>query len=509
MKKIIAVLLCVALLLGLCACAAKQEQAEEKVESQKTDTSETTKTDAPEETSSEEREHVVLKFYTRVKEQDDQQRVFDKLNEYLEEKLNTSVEWHFLGGEFNDKIAAIINTGEEFDACYTASIANYYIPNVAKGALVDLTDMLKDHPDLYNSMPESFWDATRVEGRIYAVPNQQIAARQIAFQIPTEFLEGTGYTIQDLEATGGSIGDLSEFIQAVYDKYGVPALGVIPTAPDTYCGYEMLGNTKSGLGIKYGDETGTVVNVYASEEFRQLCEDIHELASKGLLINDTPDDVDYSNSRTMSKNASVYYTGTKKPGGDAEVSTKYGIDMSLGGYGTPYLTTSGITATMWGISTTSKYPERALEVLELLDTDEYAMNLLAYGIEGIHWEFSDDSKTTIRLLGNGYQHGSSWALGNVFLTYPTEGQPVDVWQQTFDLNNNAERSPLLGFSYTSENVETEISDMSNAVSAAVGLFSGTVDVDQGIKELLERMDAAGFETMRADAQAQVDAFLGK
>lgn len=459
------------------------------------------------EVKAEEREHVTLEFYTRVKEQSDQQTVFDKLNEYLEDELNTTVNWHFLGGEFNDKIAAIINTGEEYDACYTASIANYYVPNVSRGAFVDLTDMLEEYPDLYNAMPESFWDATRVNGRIYAVPNQQIAARQVSFEIPTKFLEGTGYTIEELAEAGGSLHDMKEYLKAAKEQFGATALGVNPGAVETYCGYEMLGGVKTGLAVKYGDTEGKVVNIYATEEFKQMCKDINELAKEGLLICDTPGDNDYYNSRIMSETSSLFYTGTQKPGGEVEISLRYGMDTSSGGYGTPYLATAGITSTMWGISATSKHPDRVLEVLNLINTDPYAMNLLAYGIEGTHWEYTDENKTSIKILDAGYNHGSSWALGNVFLTYPTEGQPIDVWEQTAALNESAEASPLLGFSYTSDNVEIETADVANAVSSGYTLFSGMVDVDQGIADLLERMDTAGFETMREDAQAQVDAFL--
>ena len=41
---------------------------------------------------------------------------------------------------------------------------------------------------------------------------------------------------------------------------------------------------------------------------------------------------------------------------------------------------------MHAISIVSKNPERAMMFLNLLNTDEYLRNLLAFGIEGVHYD---------------------------------------------------------------------------------------------------------------------------
>lgn len=492
-RRLISMLLVVAMVLALCACGTNQG------------TTESTGDNAASENN--EREAVTLKFYTLVTEQADQDAVFEELNKYLQEKLNTTIEWHFLGGEFSDKINVIINSGEEYDACFTSNWTNDYLTNVAKEAFVDISGMLADYPALYESMPEGFWEAVTVNGGIYGVPNQQIAARQIALNAPTEFLEGTGYTIEQL-AAAESLLDVVDYLQAAKDQYGAMFGGVDMSQVAYYLGYEMVNSVFSGAAVKYGDAECKVVNLYETEEFKQLCKELVEIYNLGLFDEQNAIDSDYAFSQRSAKRVSLIYTGTMKPGGDIEESNKWGYSMAAGGYGTAYLTTGGIIATLWGISQTSEHPDRVLEVLELFATDEYAMNLISYGIEGVHYEFTDDSKTTIRSIdGAGYAPSMSWALGNVFKTHVYEGQPADVWEQTAELNAGAEVSPLMGFTYSVENVALETTNVETVVRTYTALMTGTVDVDSTIENLLADMEVAGIDTIIEDAQAQIDAFL--
>ncbi len=49
--------------------------------------------------------------------------------------------------------------------------------NAQKGNFLAIDDLLPKYaPDLYKSMPTAFWDAVRVGGKIYGVPNQNYFA---------------------------------------------------------------------------------------------------------------------------------------------------------------------------------------------------------------------------------------------------------------------------------------------------------------------------------------------
>ena len=218
---------------------------------------------------------------------------------------------------------------------------------------------------------------------------------------------------------------------------------------------------------------------------------------------------EYGESQRMAKKLSAYYSGTYKPGVEEEDSLRVGYEDKVATVGIdPYISTSSVIATMFGISTTSEHPEETLKYLELLNTDPYAMNLISYGIEGKHYEKVDDN--TIKTLSDsGYSHGMSWALGNVFNTYVLEGQPADVWEQTKELNDSAKTSPLLGFSFDPDPVATEITNISTVVKQYESLAGGELRVEETNAEFVEQLKVAGVDTVIEEMQKQVDEFMEK
>ena len=515
MKKLIALMLALLMLVGMVACGAKEPAEEPAADTPATDAPATDApatdapaeepADEPAEEPAEEREHVTLKFFARCNEQPDQDTVFAAFNEYCEEKLNTTVEWNFLGGTFSDKVAVMINSGEPYDAVWTSNWQNDYATNVARGAYVDITDMLADYPELYASMPEGFWEATKIGGRIYAVPCQQIAARTPAMTTVKEYVDAMGWTREDLAACHDYL-DFEEYIQFAYDNYGAKAIPLEEASMDLYCGYEFLNGQTSAVAIKNDDPTCTVVNFYATPEFKAMCDEMAYLYGKGLLEPMTFNDVDFKRAELVAGRVSVYGGGTFKPGGEIEDGNTYGLPIYQTPHDTPLMTTGGIIATMWSISTTSEHPDRALEVLAMLSTDAYPMQLISWGIEGTHYTVNDEG-CMVLAENTGFNPSQSWAMGNVFLTLPLDGQPVDVWPETAEVNASAMVSNLIGFNPDISSVEAEVTNVTNTFEQYKMVASGSLPVEETIAEFNEKLVAAGIDTLIAEMQAQVDAFL--
>ena len=506
MKKIVVWLLVLTLLLGLSACAKSSEKPqttppEQQPTEEKTDENNVEQPAEPET----EREHVTLKFYQRVSEQPDQEVVFAELNKYFEEEFHTTVEWQFLGGTYNDKISVIINSGEEYDACFTSDWKNPYLTNVSRGAFLDLTDMLADYPDLYQTIPEDFWEAVKVDGRIYGVPNQQIAARSPALVLNNEYMNAFGWTAEDMGKVEKLL-DLEEYAQFCLDQYGAKFYGVEAANMAQYCGYETLNGPAGAVAIKIGDPEAKVVNLYETEEFKNLCQEMAELYAKGLTNPELLLDTSLANNEIMAGRVSGYIKGTYKPGGSEYATSQYSLPLTMAALGEPILTTSGITATMWGISTTSKHPDRALEIIEALETDPYVLMTIAFGLEGVHYDIVDGFM--VKRPDSGYSV-QDWSFGNVFLGMPEQGTPADVWTQTAELNASADRSVLLGFSYSIDNVEAEATNISNVYATYMAVITGELPVEETLEEFNSKLKVAGIDDVIADAQAQIDAFLGK
>lgn len=448
-------------------------------------------------------EPVNLIIYTLVAEQPDQQQVFDAVNAYTKEKLNTTVEYHFFGGSFLDKIQVIMASGEEYDACFTSNWANPYSTNVAKGAFMDISSMLPNYPTLYGSMPENFWKAATVNGGIYAVPNQQIAARTIGGLLPKEYLDGTGTDIAQLKSLTGAM----DYAQKAFDQYGAKVGGVNVAQVADYCGYEYISDYMSAGAIKMDDASAKVVNLYETPEWLSMLNELYTLNEKGLLDGQCGYMPEYGESQRLAKKTSLFFSGTYKPGVEAEESVRAGYDCAFATTDVaPYLSTGSIIATMYGVSATSKHPDRLLQYLELLNSDPYLMNLLSYGIEDVHYKKTGDN--SIETIPNsGYAHGSSWAIGNVFNTYVLQGQPLTVWEDTKALNASAVGSPILGFSFNPEPIKMELASVAKVVKEYESIVGGELPVEETNQAFNAKLKTAGVDTIIAEMQKQIDAFF--
>lgn len=505
-QRVLALLLSAAMVMGaLTGCGNSNGDAPAESGTEAPAESEAPAQDSGEETAdaAENKDVVTIKIYNMIPEQADQQSVMDEVNKYTREKIGVEVDY-VMSSSFTDKIQTVIASGEEYDACFTSNWLNGYNTNVAKGAFVDITDMLPEvAPKLYETLPEYMWDAAKVNGRIYAVPNQQIVARQIGALMPKEYLDAAGAKVEDMK----TLTDLTDYAQYAFDNYGAKVGGVTVSQAADYCGYELISDNLSCGAVKYGDESATVVNLYETDEWISMLNELVALNEKGLLDGQCGYDPEYGETQRVGKKCSALFSGTYKPGVEAEESLRAGFECVMSkGQSEPIITTNSVIATMYGISSTSKHPEETLKFLELVSTDPYLMNLLTYGIEGKHYTKVSDN-VVAPIENSGYSHGQSWAIGNVFNSYVTEGQPEDVWEQTKALNDSAQASTLLGFSFDPEPVKMEITNISKVVKEYENLVGGERDVDSTNAEFVEKLKAAGLDAVLAEMQKQVDAFM--
>ena len=62
------------------------------------------------------------------------------------------------------------------------------------------------------------------------------------------------------------------------------------------------------------------------------------------------------------------------------------------------ITNASARGAMTAINKNSAHPEKAMEFLNLVNTDEYLRNLLNYGIEGVHWTKAEPTAEELSLI---------------------------------------------------------------------------------------------------------------
>ena len=104
------------------------------------------------------------------------------------------------------------------------------------------------------------------------------------------------------------------------------------------------------------------------------------------------------------------------------------------------ITNASARGAITAVNANSAHPEKAVELLNLINTDEYLRNLLNYGIEGVHWERVEaDSKETLAAQGKPYIYDTKvrlidgkfrdysvlyWVQGGLFNTYVLENEAI-------------------------------------------------------------------------------------
>ena len=116
---------------------------------------------------------------------------------------------------------------------------------------------------------------------------------------------------------------------------------------------------------------------------------------------------------------------------------------------------------MTGISRTSKHPELAIKLIELVNTNKELYNLICFGVEGKHYNLDENGRVVYNDEG-GYIPKACWKFGNQFNAMLLPGQPEDVWEQTKKENETARIDPLIGFSFDISAIESEQSSVSAA-----------------------------------------------
>jgi putative aldouronate transport system substrate-binding protein len=443
--------------------------------------------------------------------QKDQDQVYAKFNELLKAKMNTTIDFKPTPwGDYDQKMQAVIASGEKFDLCFTANWINNYLQNVAKGAFVPLDDLLaKQAPKLKASVPDKIWAATKVNGKIYGIINYQISAMTAGLSFPTKLLQKYNFDPTKVK----KLEDLEPYLKAV--KAGEPDLvavyGVANTSGTTigyvnqYLGFEEIGGRAIPGIILDNDPAMKVVNQFKTDKFKSWIKLERDWYLKGYIMKDAVAVKDMDPNLSAAK-VGVSYVGNYKPGGDAESSARYGYPITEVPISEPELITSSIISTMHAISITSANQERAMAFMEVMNTDKAIYNLLTFGIEGKHYTKTGDNSIA-PVKDAGYWPSTPWLHASTFNAYLLPGQPADVWEKTRKLNMSAKASPIIGFSFNPEPVQSEISQCQSVRQEYLpALELGTVDPDAVLPEFLDKLDKAGAQKIVDEMQKQINAW---
>ncbi len=470
------------------ADTAKTSSVKSSSKMEENKTSKTSETAMPEEI-------VNLKWVQVGSGQPDNYKAWqENINKYLGEKIGVNIDVEVVSwGDWDSRRSTLVTTGGDYDIMFTN--ASTYVQDVKVGAFLDITDLLKDNaPSLYASMPEAYWNATRVDGQIYAVPTYKDSSMTFYFIFVKKLLDKYGIDVNSLK----DLTDITEPLKKIKEGENETPLvlnkeGISNSLVEKK--YDSMG--LPGLGVKYSDSSKKLVPVFEQEDVMKELKLIHEWYKEGLINPDAA---------TLAEKPKYRPFGIEQ-GWSGAAKTVWGPNMGEEVVAVPWGETVLSNVTVGGslncISASCEHPEKALQFLELINTDTYVRDSFFYGLENDDWVYTADHKV--------HKNNDEWKMagytqGSFFLVSQRDDVDFNQWDEVKELNATATPSPVLGINLDISEFEDEVVNCKEIYGKyASELFTGTKDPEVLVKTMMEEMRKAGFDTIQEKAQTQIDA----
>ncbi len=432
-------------------------------------------------------EYVKLSWYLPGDPQEDTAQVVEAMNAIIREKIGAEVEITFLDvAAYKQRMNMMMASRKEFDICHTG-YALPYIETVNNGGLMEISEVIeKAAPDLWEVLPGYAKHAVEYNGEIYGIPNIQIYAKTVGAKIRKDLAEKYNldaskiHKIEDLEPFWAQVRDNEKEYYPLRVGVGLDELDYKSISP-------------IGAYAYIDNQTGEIFNYLESKWNKNRIDMIHDWYQKGYIRADIATVGDDSSEVNAGKYACEI--GVYKPGVAEETSAMRGIDYIAIQLTEPVMENSMPSATIASVSACSKNPEKAVELLYLMNTDKKLYNLLCFGIEGKHYKLLEDNLHVRPDTKSGYYVNCSWKFGNTANAYLVEGEPSDKWEQTAKLNEEALQVPAYGFRFNNQSVGTEMAQLSTIQKEFTGLYQGVLDPKTTLPQSIERLRGAGMDVV--------------
>jgi len=441
--------------------------------------------------------------------------VMDNLNKILAEKLNTTLKVRYLSwADFGSGMYPMLFTsGDVFDLVYTATWLNW-TQLARRGAFKDISGLFPEYaPKNYARQSQTALFQATVDGKLYAIPSLLSTYSAFGAIYRSDLAVKNGWdgkmdSIRDIERYFAVVKENHPEIEP-FDVYNEGSF-----MDDMWMYnqgfYSLKGATNDFLFIYPFDENPQIFTYYEFNRINEFLSMMDRWNKAGYFSKSALSDSDsekLANGRTAMRmhNVDTYegvYRNTPKEWGIRWFNLVKDIsNMSF-------------TQDAVAISNTSRNPERALMLWDLITNDEEVFRAFYYGIEGKTYRiFEEDGKKYVEQLDPvGFSFSSNWAARTNEFSFPTHGAPddVDTYRASYDayIQDGIGSQKFRSFVIDISSIETEYAACENAHRTYwFPLELGFVNINTGLREYENRMKAAGIDKVKQVLQAQLDSYL--
>lgn len=531
-KSIIFLALFMAIVFAFTACSGGKQPAQESDQETTTppaeseepagDDEEEPAAEVPDASDLEPYEIVYYMYSTKASDQD--KVIEEAINEIIQPKFNATIDFVMIsGGDWNEKAKVALNSGEKIDIFWTPEWMGY-MDNITAGVLLPLNDPDGPWGDLISTYaPQTkedlgdFIEANIVDGYLYGVATNKelcVPGGLIWNETLTEKynIDVTKVmTVEDLEPILYEFKNTEEYAQGIYPLLSTGGW----SAFDPFIQGFMADMSSITMYIgEPGARDGVPVNQW-TEDHPMAGRNRREIMAKwnkdGLMHPDSHLS-SFSNIDYLNNGAFLVSTDFVLKGG--QVKAKELMAQS----GNPELrlvehqTSASVNVTvhaggsMLGIPITSEDPPRAMMYINEMHQNEELLNIMAWGIEGVHYDLNDDG-FVIPKPANGWSdsHGGMWTLGNQFKQKLSANEDPQKYEQMLALTAEAWAHESLGFRFKRDNVAAEFTSIGAVTSEWERSLNCGVRVDE-YDTFLKALEEAGIDKVLEEARSQYAAW---
>ena len=459
-------------------------------------------------------EKVELVIYILGDEKTGQQEMTDNFNKIALEKLNCTIKINWISfAEWPNKYPLLFSSGEVFDMAYAATWLNF-ASMAQKGAFMPLDELWPKYaPNNWALQSETAKFQATSEGQLYAVPTLLATYSGYGPLYRLDLVEGVeGWTgkMENFEDVENYLALVKANHPAV-EPYYVYASG--SEADDQFMYYDGIygikGSTGDFLFIDPSQESPQLFTYWEYErtpDFLQMMKrwnDNGYFPKSGLSDTDA-DKQKYGKVGLRFHNMDTYTDYVMNHPDYTWAYANFVKDVS----------NMSFVQDAMVVSNTSKHPDRALALYDMITTDEEAFRAFFYGIEGVSYKVTEEDGVayvnSLDVLA--YPFSNMWsARTKAFYKNPV-GYPQDAVELKLEwdayIKDGVGTQKFRSFTIDTSTVETEYAACQSVHQQYWWpLELAYVDVEAGLKEYQEKMEAAGINKVREVLQAQLDAYL--
>ncbi|MDK2807921.1 MAG: putative aldouronate transport system substrate-binding protein [Clostridiales bacterium] len=433
----------------------------------------------------------------------DQKLVEEAINQIVRKKLGLEIEFEVYNADYERNVNQRLLGQEQLDIVflYKSTFEKYMLND----QLVGLDALLLQYGGgIQSALGTKIIDTCRVNGNLYGLPNNRdYAVGWDAYMMRKDLLDKYEIDPRKIKTTK----DLETVFETI--KEGEPDITVVASSAGNMLSNAYFSLEPVGVHMNEGSDT-KVSNLFETDEFLKAVTRIRRWYLKGYLGEHILEQTDTVENRVKQGNL-FSYAYRAKPGVEQQESISCGTKMVCVQLGKNIVANNEPSFMQWSITKNTISPELSMQLLNLLYTDADIMNLLSYGVKGVHYVFTEDGHITYpEGVDTNIFAGNAWEMPNQFITYIWEGNSLSLWTYMKRFNNDAIHGCDFGFNFDSSTVSTEYTSLKEIYNQYVYILgNGLVDPREGLKKMNEEMKNNYIKEVIAEEQKQFDAWYQK